>query len=89
MFGDGKYSFDCTIRDLSETGLKVSVPRETLTGNSMYVLNVRDRLVYSTTTAWTNGSEVGLKIVNTVKLDDITDPKLVYIRRIWVEKMSR
>jgi hypothetical protein len=88
-YGEGAFSFDCTIRNLSETGARIAVGTNTQFPADFYLINVRDRIAYDARTAWTKGAEIGVIFEKALPLSKITDPKLAFLNRLWMAKATR
>lgn len=55
----------------------------------VYLINMRDRTAHEATVAWNNGKEAGLSFLKSFPLNEITDPKLSYLKRLWHERAMR
>ncbi len=88
-FDDGARSFDCTFRDLSATGARITVGKGAQFPAEFYLINIRDRLVYESKLVWNDGAEVGVTFQKTMPLSDLGDPKLIYLKRLWMAKAAR
>jgi len=87
-YADGKHSFDCAIRDVTDTGARVGV-RGHQFPSDFYLINIRDRLVYDAKVIWNGGSEVGVSFKKTFRLADIVDPALSYLPNLWLGRAPR
>ena len=88
VYGDGAYSFDCSIRNLSETGARVTMGKNLQHPSEFFLINIRDRLAYDCRIVWTKGSDVGVAFKATVALSAVTDPSLAYLRKLWLSKAA-
>jgi hypothetical protein len=88
VHGDGAYSFDCSFRNLSETGARVSMGRNLQFPSQFFLINVRDRVAYDCRVVWNRGSEVGVAFKATVALSAVTDPALAYLKKLWLAKAA-
>ena len=88
-FGGGAFVFDCAIRDLTEAGASITVPKTQLLPNRVYLIGLRDRLVYEADVAWRKGAEAGLTFLSTMQLSELTDTKLSYLHKLWLERATR
>lgn len=68
---DGTFNLNCTIRDLSESGARLAMPRNAKLPASFYLIDVRERLAYEAATIWNNGTEAGVKFGKTQRLADV------------------
>jgi hypothetical protein len=88
-YGEGAFSFDCTIRNLSETGARIALGTSMQLPVEFYLINVRDRIAYDARAAWNKGGEVGVIFEKALPLADIADPKLAFLKRLWMAKAAR
>jgi hypothetical protein len=88
-YGQGTHCFSCVIRDLNEAGARISMkPRHALPSN-IFLINLRDRVAYDCRTIWSKGSDAGLAIKKVVKLDEIADSKLAFLKRLGKSEATR
>lgn len=88
-FFDGTQHFDCTIRDLTISGARISLPRNQPIPSMIYLINMRDRTAHEAKIAWNNGKEAGLSFLKSFPLSEITDSKLSYLKQLWHERAMR
>jgi PilZ domain len=88
-YADGAYSFDCTIRDLSESGAQLVVGKNAQFPTDFFLINIRDRTAYDVSVVWNNGSRIGVTFKKIYPLSDIRDPSLNYLTRLWISKAAR
>jgi PilZ domain len=88
-YANGAHSFDCTIRNLSETGAQVVIGKNAQFPSDFYLINIRDRVVYDAKVVWNKGSEIGVQFQKVRPLSDITDSSLGFLRRLWLSKATR
>ena len=79
---EGVHHFDCTIRDLTDAGARITVAKSQLIPSSVFLINMRDRTVHESKVVWNNGREVGLSFSRSFSLAEIPDPKLLYLKRL-------
>ena len=88
-YDDGRARIDCTIRDLSKTGARISFSRTGQLNPTVHLINVRDMLVYEAGLIWKNESEAGLEFHRTRAMAEITGVEDAYLRRYWLERAIR
>jgi hypothetical protein len=88
-YADGARSFDCTIRNVSETGAQILMGKNAQFPSEFYLINIRDRVAYDAKVMWNNGIEVGVQFKKTYPLSDITDPSMSFLKRLWLSKAAR
>jgi hypothetical protein len=86
--GEGERSFDCTFNDLSETGARIATGKNAQVPAEFYLVNVRDRCAYRAKLVWSDGAEIGVTFEKTWPLANL-DPKLAYLKRLWLAKATR
>jgi len=85
-FDGGQRSFDCTIRDLSETGARIVAAKGAQFPPDFYLINIRDRIAYEARLARQEGLEAGVLFKKTLPLSGVTDPALGFLKRMWLSK---
>jgi hypothetical protein len=88
-FGDGTTTFDCAIRNVSAKGAKITCKKADQLPADFYLINVRDRLVYKAKLVWRTGHDAGLKILETLRFSEITDPALSHLADLWMARAVR
>ena len=88
-YSDGARSFACTIRDLSATGARITLPPNLAVPAKIYLINLRDRTAHEGTIVWNKGAEAGVTFSQSFSIADLTDPKLNYLRKLWQGSATR
>lgn len=88
VHGDGAYSFDCSFRNLSETGARISMGKNLQFPSEFFLINIRDRVAYDCRVVWNKGNDVGVTFKATVALSAVTDPGLAYLKKLWLAKAA-
>jgi hypothetical protein len=88
VYDNGAYSFDCTFRNLSETGARIVVGKNAQFPSDFHLINIRDRVAYEAKVVWNNGTEVGVTFKKILPMSDITDPTLNFLKRLWLSKAT-
>ncbi len=88
-FGDGTTTFDCAIRNVSAKGAKITCKKADQLPPEFYLINVRDRLIYNARLVWRTGHDAGLKIKETMRFSEITDPALSHLADLWMSRAVR
>lgn len=88
VFGNGAYTPNCMIRDISETGARIKIPSADLVSNDVYLIDIKKGVAYEARVTWRAAAECGLKFGTRY---DLNNPprELAYLRRIWMECGSR
>lgn len=87
VHGGGAYSFDCSIRNLSETGARL-VMKNPQFPSEFFLINVRDRVAYDCKIVWNKGGEVGVAFKAVIALTTVADSPLAYLKQLWLAKAA-
>jgi hypothetical protein len=85
IYGEGTHVMDCTIRDLSATGARITLAQGRSIPEATYLLDMVNRIAYEAVVVSERAGGFGLKFKKTLRLADITAPDLRYLKRIWLE----
>jgi hypothetical protein len=85
IYGDGAHVMDCTIRDLSATGARITLAQGRTVPERAYLLDMINRVAYEAVVVSQRAGGFGLKFKKTLRLAEITTPELRYLKRIWLE----
>jgi hypothetical protein len=88
VYVHNSFSADCTIRDLSPGGARITVAPEAVSSDPFLII-VRRAVVCESRTAWRAGDQAGLQFIKTHALGGQTPLQLRAIQRVWVELMPR
>jgi hypothetical protein len=83
-FLDGSRSFDCTIRDLSQSGARISIQGAQMIPQHFYLIDRTNRTVHEVKVAWNNGKQLGLQFLNSFDVDTIKDRELAFLKRLTI-----
>jgi hypothetical protein len=81
----GAIVFDCTIRDISATGARITLNQARAMPETFYLLDMVNRVAYEATTVSERAGGFGLKFKKTLRLSEVNQPELRYLKRIWLE----
>jgi len=84
----GERSFDCTIRDLSQTGARIALGKGAQLPAEFYLINIRDRVAYDARPVRSDGSEAGIIFKKTIALSGLSDPSLGFLKLLWLSKAT-
>ena len=85
-YARGMHHFDCAIRDLSDHGARIAVPRSAQFPSSVQLVNVRDMLAYDARVIRRAGTEVGLQLTRAI---DLAEPEFAFIARLLAARAAR
>ena len=82
-YAGGKFSFSCTIRDLSLSCARLVLPSDQTLPSRLFVVNIRDRLAHESEVVWHRGTAVGVRFLSSLSLNQISDPGLKHLKDLW------
>ena len=88
-FDGGRQVFDCTIRNLSKGGARITLPIGQTIPKNIFLIQLRDRLVCEAAIVWRKDGEAGLSFARIMQLSELTDSKLAYLQTVWFERAAR
>jgi hypothetical protein len=88
VYPQNSFSADCTIRDISASGARISVNPEAISSDPFLIV-VKDAVVHESHTAWLIAHQAGLRFLNSTDLGQEAPLQLRQIQRIWMELMPR
>jgi hypothetical protein len=90
VYANGSHTFDCSFRNVSSGGARIRIGRNMQFPSQFYLIAVRDRLAHKVIIIWNNGSEVGVKFIQQISLENNGgDPSHSHLRALWLEKAPR
>ena len=88
VYGDGAFTADCVIRDLSESGAKITLGHRVSIPTDVYFIDLKSGVAYSALVAWRRAPNFGLRFSK--RIDLAAAPKeLAYLARLWNASSSR
>lgn len=87
--GRGLPGFDCAIRDLSQSGARVSPGQFVSLPDQFWLINQRDGIAYHSQVVRRQGKELSLTFLQEVPIHSITDPAMLFLKRLWAERAPR
>jgi hypothetical protein len=81
-YDSGGHSFRCSIRDLSATGARISLPPGFTVPRPVFLIEIRARIAHEAERIWSDNKSAGLKFIRTIALDKLDDPSLAYLKRL-------
>lgn len=82
-------TFDCSIRDISESGARIEVRAGALIPIRFQLINVKDQVAYEVQCVRRNGREMALKVLRSIPLADASSTETLQLRRLLVERLQR
>lgn len=85
FYGLAGLSIDCVIRDLSDHGARVAVPKASWRApTAVRLLSLREGRIYCGQVKWNRGRYLGLDFTEVLEAAEVTDPALAPIRAAWL-----
>jgi hypothetical protein len=84
IYGNGVQVFDCTIRDISATGARITLAQGRMIPDAVYLLDMGNRMAYEAAVVSQRAGGFGLKFSKSMKLTDVP-AELRYLKRIWMD----
>lgn len=75
--------FVCSIRNCTDAGARITLPRDVSLSPYLFLIVVRSRIAHEAQVVWQARSEAGIRFIRTIALSDSMDLKLVYLNEIW------
>lgn len=86
---DGAQSFNCVVRDLSDTGARIDVPPSTVFPSRIFLLTPRHALAHEAQLVWRNARQAGLKFVAAHALGPDRPSALRHLWCLYLEMCPR
>jgi hypothetical protein len=80
---DGCYSFACTIRNLSDSSARITIPPRYLIPRELYLIKIKAGLAHRARVAWSGEKEAGLCLLSSYDLRQLGEPRLCFLRQLW------
>jgi hypothetical protein len=88
VWDDGRSKLNCRIRDINDGGARVAISGAKYLPATLYLINVRDHICHGARIAWRGADEIGVGFTNSFDLLRVTNPGLIYLRKIWDERAN-
>ena len=95
VYGDGMlvpedaFTLDCAIRDLSESGAKITLAEHQSLPDDLYLIVVRHAVAYKAKVVWQKFPTRGLIFTKAYQLAEALPAEVAFLRRLWVELSGR
>ncbi len=88
VYDNGIYSLDCTIRNISEAGAGLDVPKGLVVPPEVFLIDIRHGVAHEATVTIAGATKLGLRFLRSYRLADSVAPRLEHIRQLWVNCAS-
>ncbi len=78
---DGAHEFACSIRDISDTGAKIALPKGQPIPKTIALANLTARVLYKAEVVWNNGRDAGVRFLEQIPASDVSEP---HLRRLFL-----
>ena len=82
-------TFDCSIRDISDSGARIDVRAGSLIPTRFQLINIKDQIAYEVQCVRRNGREMAVTILRSIALADVSSSETLQLRRLLVERLQR
>jgi hypothetical protein len=89
VYGDGAFTLDCVVRDISVDGARVKLPQGQAVPDRLFLVEIRSGIAYEAQVAWKRHPEIGLTFIHQFGLREASTPHLMILKRLWVEQCQR
>jgi len=85
VYGEGNFAHDCTIRNLSETGARITLPKGECVPTRVFLIDKRTATAYEAAVTWIKAPDFGLQFHQVFHLEGQIPDKLQFLKRVWSE----
>lgn len=87
--GNGAYTYDCTIREISLSGARIGIAGATVIPKAFFLIDQKRGTAFEAELIWRNGTQAGVRFHAAHDLATLSDPHLTFLRRLHVEARLR
>jgi hypothetical protein len=77
---DGIYSCDCMIREISDSGARISISSSIIIASPFFLIDHQSQIMFEAKVVWRNASQAGLKFVDKHTLNNVEKLKVRFTR---------
>jgi hypothetical protein len=89
VYGNGDFTMDCAIRDLSEGGAKIVMDKHHALPSDIYLIVAKYAVAYRAKIVWVNFPERGMKFSGTYPLGGVLAAEQSFLRHLWLGLSER
>jgi PilZ domain len=82
-------TFDCTIKDISESGARIVIPTDAVVPRRFFLINVKNQMAYEVQIVRRKERDMGVKILRSIELTNVSSPETRQLRQLLVERLQR
>src|SRR5580765_7331033 len=79
---NGGFASDCAIRQFSDNGARIAVPKGLPLPPAVYLIVLRTGIAHQAQVVWYKGAQAGLKLIAAIDLNSTTDRQFDLLREI-------
>jgi hypothetical protein len=83
IYGDGQTVRDCIIRDISDTGARISIAKGEVIPTRVFLIDRRTPIAYEAAVSWIKVPDFGLTFSKTYSLKGNIPAELDYLKSVW------
>jgi hypothetical protein len=85
---DGAFTVDCVIRDLSDTGARITLGNRVSIPPNVYFIDLKAGLAFEAVVAWRRAPNFGLRFLKTIDLAH-APKEMEHLARLWNASSAR
>ena len=89
VFGALQFSRDCTIRDVSDGGVRIRIEDPGSVPNEFWLLDIRNFVAFKAKVEWRQSNDLGLSVGAACSLDDTETLQMRTLRMLALEAKQR
>ena len=89
VYGDGAYTYDCTIREISTSGARIGIAGGIVIPRAFFLIDQKRGTAFEAVLVWRNGTQAGLKFRAAHDLVHLADPQLRFLRDLYAASHLR
>ena len=84
VYGEGAFTVDCLIRDISSKGARITVEKGVSMPTHIYLIEMQSGMAYAAEISYIRAPSFGLNFLRSHRLSELTDPSLSFLKRCWI-----
>ncbi|HEX4637207.1 MAG TPA: PilZ domain-containing protein [Rhizomicrobium sp.] len=89
VYGNGVFTCDCTFRNASGGGARITVAQLPQLPERFYLIAIREGVAYDCRLVWNKGLDIGVKFESRLELSSNNDLTLARLKKLWLAKAPR
>ena len=77
---DGIYSCDCTIREISSSGARISISSAVIIASPFFLIDHQSQVMFEVRIVWRNAIQAGVKFIDKHSLNNVEKLKMRFTR---------